>query len=103
MNTYIASIVRATRELEAVELGASPRGSLGLMRAARAYAAIQGRAMVLPDDVKQITVPVLGHRLMISPEARLRGRTVEHVLAEIVEQVPVPVEDVIGLDRAREA
>jgi MoxR-like ATPase len=103
MKTYIAAIVRATREHEAVELGASPRGSLGLMRAARAYAAIQGRMMVLPDDVKQMTTPVLGHRLMISPEARLRGRTVEHVLAEIVDHVPVPVEDAIGLDRVREA
>jgi MoxR-like ATPase len=100
VKTYIASVVRATREHEAVELGSSPRGSLGLMRAARAYAAIQGRAMVLPDDVKRMTVPVLGHRLIISPEARLRGRTVDHVLAEIVDLVPVPVEDSIGLNRS---
>jgi MoxR-like ATPase len=100
LKTYIASIVRATREHDAVELGASPRGSLGLMRAAQAFAAIRGRPMVLPDDVKTMTAPVLGHRLLISPEARLRGRTVEQVLAEIVDLVPVPVEGSIGLNLA---
>ncbi|MFL5758638.1 MAG: AAA family ATPase [Thermomicrobiales bacterium] len=101
LKTYVASIARATREHDAVELGASPRGSLGLMRAARARAAIHGRAMILPDDVKAMTAPVLGHRLMIAAEARLRGRTVDQVLAEIVEQIPVPVEDAVGLDHAR--
>jgi len=99
VKTYVASVARATREHDAVELGASPRGSLGLMRAAQARAAIQGREMVLPDDVKAMAAPVLGHRLLISPEARLRGRTVEQVLAEIIDQVPVPVEGSIGLDR----
>jgi MoxR-like ATPase len=100
VKTYVAGIVRATREHEAVELGASPRGSLGLMRAAQARAAMLERAMVLPDDVKAMAVPVLSHRLLISPEARLRGRTVEQVLAEIVDQIPVPVEGAVGLNRA---
>jgi MoxR-like ATPase len=56
--------------------------------------------MVLPDDVKEMAVPVLGHRLLISPEARLRGRTVGQVLAEVVDQIPVPVEGAVGLTRS---
>ncbi|MGH2535475.1 MAG: AAA family ATPase [Thermomicrobiales bacterium] len=95
---YVTSIVRATREHDAVDLGASPRGSLALFRAAKARAALHGRDMVLPDDVKALVGPVLGHRLILSPEARLRGRDVPRVLAEAVERVPAPVEGRIGLD-----
>jgi MoxR-like ATPase len=94
---YVTSIVRATREHDAVDLGASPRGSLALFRAAKARAAIYGRDLVLPDDVKALVGPVLGHRLILSPEARLRGRDVPRVLAEAVESVPAPVEGRIGL------
>jgi MoxR-like ATPase len=100
VKAYVAAIVRATRTHDAVELGASPRGSLGLMRAAQARAAIQGRQMVLPDDVKAMAVPVLGHRLLISPEARLRGRTVDQVLAEIVDRIPTPVEGAASVNSA---
>jgi MoxR-like ATPase len=89
---YIIRVVQATRHHAAVELGASPRGSLSLYRAAQALAAIRGRTFVLPDDVKYLAPGVLTHRLVISPQIRLRGRTPEAVLTEIIESVPVPVE-----------
>ena len=88
--------MRATRAHDAVELGASPRGTLALGRASQALAALRGRDYVLPDDVKELTGPTLAHRIILSPEARLRGRTVEQLLEEIVAGVPVPVERVEG-------
>jgi MoxR-like ATPase len=95
---YVTAIVRGTREHEAVELGASPRASLALHRAAKALAVLRGRTMVLPDDVKQLVGPVLGHRIILSPDAHLRGRNVALVLDEVVNRTPVPVEGRIGLD-----
>jgi MoxR-like ATPase len=89
---YVVDVVRATREHEAVELGVSPRGTLALYRTAQALAAIRGRRFVIPDDVKYLAPPVLTHRILISPQTRLRGRRPEEVLAEIVDTVPVPVE-----------
>ncbi|HEY7034923.1 MAG TPA: AAA family ATPase [Thermomicrobiales bacterium] len=94
---YVTAIVRATRGHEAIELGASPRASLALYRAAQALAAARGRGMVLPDDVKALVLPVLAHRVLLSPEARLRGRNIDTVLKEIVAGVAVPVEGAIGL------
>jgi MoxR-like ATPase len=91
---YVLDIVRASRSQPAVELGVSPRGSLALHRTSQALAAIRGRHYVIPDDVKQLAVPVLAHRLILSPDARLRGRTAQEVLNELIEQVPVPVEEV---------
>jgi MoxR-like ATPase len=87
---YIADIVRATRKNKALRFGASPRGSLGLMRTGQALATLRGREFVLPDDVKQLTVPVLAHRLILTDAERLRGETPEHLLEEILEQIPVP-------------
>ncbi len=89
---YIVALVRATRAHPAVELGASPRGSLYLYHAAQAHAAIQGRAFVLPDDVKFLAPFVLTHRLIISAQTRLRGRDVKEILRQVIESVPVPVE-----------
>lgn len=89
---YAVKIVQATREDPAFELGASPRGSLGLFRTARALAAISGRDYVLPDDVKTMAPYVLPHRLILSTQARLRGRNADDVLAEVLERVPVPIE-----------
>ena len=89
---YVVSIVRATRETETVELGASPRGSLALYHGAQALAALRGRAYVLPDDVKALAPDVLAHRLMLHPEARLRGRNPQAIVRQVVESVPVPVE-----------
>ena len=87
---YITQIVRATREHPALRLGASPRGSLGLMRAGQALAALEGRDFLLPDDIKTLVVPVLAHRLILREEERLRGETPEHLLESILSHVPVP-------------
>lgn len=88
---YIVDIVRATRSHNALRFGASPRGSLGLMRAGQALAALRGRGYVLPDDIKHLGLPVLAHRLILKEEERLRGGTPEGVLEEIIDRIPVPV------------
>jgi MoxR-like ATPase len=90
---YIVRVVRATREHRHVDLGVSPRGALALYRTAQALAAIRGRTFIIPDDVKALTPAVLTHRIMISPQTRLRGRKPEEVVAEIVSEVPVPVDE----------
>ena len=90
VSEYIANIVRTTREIEALRFGASPRGSLGLMRTGQALAALRGRDFVLPDDIKDLVVPVLAHRLILTDEERLRGATAEQLLVDILEQIPVP-------------
>ena len=90
---YIVAIARATRGHPEIDLGASPRATLALYWAAQAWAAIQGRSYVLPDDVKYMSPHVLTHRLMISPQAQLRGRQPSELVGDIVEAVPVPVED----------
>lgn len=87
---YIVSIVNATRNNPALRLGASPRGSLGLMRAGQALAALRGRDYVLPDDIKYLVIPVLAHRLILKEEERLRGSTREQLLEEIMGHIPVP-------------
>jgi MoxR-like ATPase len=89
---YITRIARATREHSAVELGASPRATLALFRASRAFAAIRGRDYVLPDDVKTLAVAVLAHRLTLSSQSRLRGRDSESLVRELLDEIPVPVE-----------
>ncbi len=89
---YAVQIARATREHPAVELGASPRGTLFLYHAAQAYAAISGRGYVLPDDIKYLTPFVLTHRVIIGAQTRLRGRTAQEIVQEIVDSVPAPVE-----------
>lgn len=90
---YIVKIARATREHNEVELGASPRATMGIYQASQAHAAIEGRDYVIPDDVKTLTPSVLTHRLIVAPQAQLRGRTVEELVASIVDTVPVPVEE----------
>jgi MoxR-like ATPase len=92
---YVVRLVRASRLHASIELGASPRATLGLYRAAQALAAIKGRAYVLPDDVKRLAPAVLTHRLIISAQSRLRGRGAGEVLTEVVGSVPVPVEDAL--------
>ncbi len=87
---YITSIVGATRSNPALRLGASPRGSLSLMRAGQALAALRARDYVLPDDIKCLAVPVLAHRLILREEDRLRGEDQERLLEEIVRRIPVP-------------
>jgi MoxR-like ATPase len=87
---YVASLVEATRQHEAVFLGASPRGSLALYRTSQARALLEGRDYVLPDDAKALAYPALGHRVIVSPAARLKGVTAEEVVAQCLESVPVP-------------
>ncbi len=87
---YIARLVRATRELGDLEVGASPRAGAMLARAARARAALDGRDYVLPDDVKALALPALRHRVVLSAAAQIDGRPVERILAELVEATEVP-------------
>ena len=89
---YIVRIARSTRENKDISLGASPRASLALYQSAQAWAAINGRDFVLPDDIKDMAPAVLSHRLIISPQAQLRGRTASELVSDIVDSVPVPVE-----------
>jgi MoxR-like ATPase len=89
---YIVALVQATRRSDTIELGASPRASMALYRTSQALAATQGRDFVIPDDVKRMALPVLSHRLILSTGTRLRGRDAGAILAEIIESVPVPVE-----------
>jgi MoxR-like ATPase len=91
LSKYAVSIVRKTREHSAIFLGASPRATLALVHAAKAYAFIKGRDYVLPDDLKFLAPPVLGHRIILHSQARLEGLTVEQVLQSVMEQVKVPV------------
>ncbi len=88
---YAVQLVQATRQDAAFELGASPRGSLALFRTARALAAMSGRDYVLPDDVKTMAPYVLPHRLILSTQARLRGRNADELLSELLHRVPVPI------------
>ena len=84
-------LAEATRRHADVYLGASPRAAIMLLRASRAVAASQGREYVIPDDIKQVAVPVLHHRLIVSADAAMSGRNAETVLREVMEDVPVPV------------
>jgi MoxR-like ATPase len=87
---YAVDLVAATRSHPELRLGASPRATLHLLRAARASAALAGRDFVLPDDVQSLAVPVLAHRLLPTSQAQLSRRTAEQVVEEILQRVPVP-------------
>ena len=89
---YIVGVCRATRQHDDILLGASPRATMALHRSCQARAAIAGREFVIPDDVKAMSAHVLTHRLVVNPQTRLRGRTPEDVVREVVATVPVPVE-----------
>lgn len=89
VQAYIVSLTEATRADGDTRLGASPRASLGLMRAGCAKAASEGRDFVTPEDIKALAEPVLAHRLLLTPEAELHGRTAQEVIARAVDSVPV--------------
>jgi MoxR-like ATPase len=91
LRQYVLEIVQGTRTHDDIQLGGSPRASIALFRTGQALAAISGRDFVLPDDVKRMVQPVLGHRVIIRPESRLRKVTSASVLREILEEVKVPV------------
>ena len=90
LKRYVVDLIRATREHPALELGASPRAALALLRAARAHAATGSRDYVIPDDVKALAQPVLAHRLIVTPEAQMGGTGPAEVLEELLTTVPVP-------------
>ena len=89
---YVVALARATRESPLVRLGASPRASLALQRAAQASAALDGRDFVVPDDVQALAEPVLAHRLLLSRDTALAGETAGSVLRDLLREVPVPAE-----------
>jgi len=96
VSRYIVQLIQATREHYDVILGGSPRACMALQHCAQALAAVRGFDFVLPDDVKEIAPAVLGHRLILKPESRLRKRTVALVLDEVLNTVPVPQMPVSG-------
>ena len=87
---YVATIVAMTRTHPALQLGASPRGSIALLRAAQACALLSSRDYVLPDDIRHMALPVLSHRLILTPEARMKGVSAQQVLSQLIDTVPVP-------------
>jgi MoxR-like ATPase len=87
---YIVELVAMTRSARGVEVGSSPRGTLALMKLARVRAAVDGRAFVVPDDVKQLAVPALAHRLTMRPELWTQSASDEEIVGQILDEVPVP-------------
>jgi MoxR-like ATPase len=87
---YINSIVRTTRAWSAVAMGASPRGAIALLVTAQSLALLRGRAFVIPDDVKEMALPVLRHRILLRPEAEVEGIQTDQVLQQILQSLPVP-------------
>jgi MoxR-like ATPase len=92
LRTYLLQVVDATRNTDELQLGASPRAAISLYRASQAWAAIAGRAYVVPDDIKAMLSPVLAHRLIPSFQPRLRGRSTDAILEECMRGIPVPIE-----------
>jgi MoxR-like ATPase len=92
LQDYIVQIVEATRTHPDLVLGASPRGSLALYKTAQAFAAIRGRDHVIPDDIQALVPSVLGHRLILKPDAELRGRTTQGVLTDLLLKIPLNLE-----------
>jgi len=90
MVSYIAHIVRRTRELPSAMLGGSPRASVALLLGAKALAAIRGRGYVIPDDVKELAPPALRHRILLRAEAEIEGLAAEDLVVGVLDQVPVP-------------
>ena len=96
VEAYLVRIVRATREHADLQLGASPRASVALYRAAQAWAVLDGRDFVLPDDVAALAGPVLTHRLVVDVDRELRGATAAGVMSDVLAEVPVGVGAGIG-------
>ncbi|WP_079478641.1 AAA family ATPase [Halobacillus salinus] len=96
VNHYIIDLVTGTREHDGVYLGGSPRGSIALMKAAKAYAFIHDRDYVVPDDVQYLAPFVLAHRIILTSEARFEGATPEGIIEELVQQTSIPVKRNIG-------
>lgn len=93
VRNYLVNVCRTTRDHDDIALGASPRATMALYRTCQARAAVQDRSFVIPDDIKVMAPFVLVHRLIVNPQTRLRGRTSQDVIREVVDTVPVPVEN----------
>ncbi len=91
LRRYIVDLVEATRHHSDMYLGASPRASIMILRAARAMAASEERDFVIPDDVKALAIPVLAHRVIVTADAVMSGRSADVILRELLADVPVPV------------
>jgi len=91
LRDYVVRLIDATRGHSDLALGASPRGSLALFKTAQALAALRGRDFVLPDDVKDLALSTLVHRLIVRPESALRGYTAERILGDILRQTPLDI------------
>jgi MoxR-like ATPase len=89
--SYIVEVVQRSREDHRCITGASPRASQSLFKTSRAAAAIDGRDFVIPDDIKGIALQVVSHRIVLKPEAKIRGITGMHIMRKILSEVPVPV------------
>jgi MoxR-like ATPase len=88
--SYIATIIRKTRENKRVQLGASPRAGIAVLMASKAWALLDGRTYVTPDDIKLVARPALRHRLLLTPQAELEGGTSDHIIQETLGSIPVP-------------
>ena len=93
LREYIVDIARQTRKHSKIALGLSPRGSLALMKAAQAQAAIRGRDYVVPEDIKHLAVPVIAHRLMLSHSMSASAAEAVQIVQELMDAVPVPTEE----------
>ena len=87
---YVVDLIRASREHPGLSFGASPRAANMLASAARAHAALDGRDYVIPDDIKYLASPTLRHRIVLSPGSEIEGLNPDQIVAEIIEQTPVP-------------
>ena len=87
---YLAELTAALRRSPDVELGISPRGGLSLLETARAWALVEGRSYAIPDDFKQMLAPAWAHRLVLTPESELEGRSARQILETVARTVPVP-------------
>jgi MoxR-like ATPase len=94
LQDYIVRLVKATREHQDLLLGASPRGGLALFKTAQAYAALRDRDHVIPDDLQTLLYPTIAHRLILRPEAELRGRNPRNILDEIIKNIPLDLGDI---------
>ena len=92
MLDYVSRIAEGTRRSPEVALGASVRGCLAFVRAAKTWAAAQGRTHVIPDDVKALALPVLGHRILLTPDAQFNGVTTEQVVGQVLSELSPPTE-----------
>jgi MoxR-like ATPase len=90
LKRYVVDMVRETRCTQGVQLGASPRASIALMKTAQALALFDGREFVIPDDIKELAPPVLAHRLIMDPQARFSGLTAANVVEKVIQKIPVP-------------